>query len=245
MKTKILFLVTVSAAVGLFISSCSKKDNKVEEMPQVAQLVNGSVTANGDTIMMVDLGLQSGTKWADRNVGASTPASPGMYFAWGETSEKESYSWETYMCSKEQCWTESDPIFTKLGGDKSICGTEFDAVTAFWGTGYMMPTDAQIEELMDSTVTVWTWTVMTDKDGNEVSGYTVTGRVNGNSIFLPISGCRKLDDVLDVGTDGHLWSGGRDVFESDRAGRLKYGQGARVLGHPQRYYGRPVRAVSK
>ena len=32
---------------------------------------------------MVDLGLPSGIKWADRNVGAETPQDNGLYFDWG------------------------------------------------------------------------------------------------------------------------------------------------------------------
>ncbi len=35
--------------------------------------------ANGDEIHMVDWGLPSGTLWADRNVGASTPEAYGNY----------------------------------------------------------------------------------------------------------------------------------------------------------------------
>ena len=36
------------------------------------------------TYNMVDLGLPSGLKWADRNVGATSPEDFGSYFQWGE-----------------------------------------------------------------------------------------------------------------------------------------------------------------
>ena len=36
-------------------------------------------------VVVVDLGLPSGTLWADRNVGAALPEDYGDYFAWGET----------------------------------------------------------------------------------------------------------------------------------------------------------------
>ena len=42
--------------------------------------------ANAQTY--VDLGLPSGTLWADRNVGAASPEDCGDYFAWGETTSK-------------------------------------------------------------------------------------------------------------------------------------------------------------
>ena len=41
---------------------------------------------SGLTYNEVDLELPSGRKWADRNVGATSPESYGTYFAWGETS---------------------------------------------------------------------------------------------------------------------------------------------------------------
>jgi hypothetical protein len=56
----------------------------------------------------VDLGLPSGLKWADRNVGAEKPEDFGLYFAWGEaqgysgiTSEKGFY-WGDYKFSSGQ-----------------------------------------------------------------------------------------------------------------------------------------------
>ena len=35
---------------------------------------------------LVDLGLPSGLLWATCNVGATSPAQTGLYFAWGETT---------------------------------------------------------------------------------------------------------------------------------------------------------------
>ena len=48
----------------------------------------------------VDLGLPSGTLWADRNIGADSPEGYGDYFAWGETRPKSTYSWSTYKYCK-------------------------------------------------------------------------------------------------------------------------------------------------
>jgi len=41
----------------------------------------------------VDLGLPSGTLWAECNVGAATPYEYGDYFAWGETETKNGFFW--------------------------------------------------------------------------------------------------------------------------------------------------------
>lgn len=45
---------------------------------------------------VVDLGLPSGTLWADKNVGAETENDAGLYLAWGETEPKESYYLNNY-----------------------------------------------------------------------------------------------------------------------------------------------------
>ena len=45
------------------------------------------------TYNMVDLGLPSGLKWADRNVGAENPEDFGSYFQWGDT--------DGYTCEME------------------------------------------------------------------------------------------------------------------------------------------------
>ena len=42
----------------------------------------------------VDLGLS--VKWATCNVGADKPEDYGDYYAWGELTPKESYTWENY-----------------------------------------------------------------------------------------------------------------------------------------------------
>ena len=48
----------------------------------------------------VDLGLPSGTKWANMNVGAKSPADYGDYFAWGETKTKSNYTEENSLTFK-------------------------------------------------------------------------------------------------------------------------------------------------
>ena len=45
----------------------------------------------------VDLGLPSGTLWAECNVGADAPEGYGKFFAWGETAPKSTYDFSTYI----------------------------------------------------------------------------------------------------------------------------------------------------
>ena len=72
----------------------SIKDDKViytivpkegEEKYTIYRAIN-YVDISNCTYNMVDLGLPSGLKWADRNVGAKNPEHYGSYFQWGDTN---------------------------------------------------------------------------------------------------------------------------------------------------------------
>ncbi|MBQ3630603.1 MAG: leucine-rich repeat protein [Prevotella sp.] len=145
-----------------------------------------------DNVEAVDLGLPSGTKWANMNIGASSPEDYGYYFAWGETEPKSTYSWSTYThCdgSQETC----HDIGT------NIAGTEYDVATAQWGKSWHMPTLEQINELVINCTSQWT-------TQNDVKGQKLTSKVNGKAIFLPAAGGRWAGELLGAGSIGFYWS---------------------------------------
>lgn len=121
----------------------------------------------------VDLGLPSGTKWADRNVGAFSPTDLGNYYAWGEINPKSYYDRNTYIHYDAN--TNRD-IF--IGHD--IAGTQYDVARMQWGSPWKMPTRAQIIELIR-------FCKYKKKIIKGVKGYEFKGP-NGNSIFLPHAG---------------------------------------------------------
>ena len=186
----------------------------------------------------VDLGLPSGTLWADRNVGADSPEGYGDYFAWGETAPKSTYNWSTY----KWCRGSSDTMIKYCTDsnnhgtvdNKTVLDLEDDAAYVNMGPEWRMPTKDELYELM--SFCTWVWTTQ-----NGTLGHKVTGP-NGNSIFLPAAGCR-YDSLLDyVGSDGYYWSSSLDESDSDYAWSLYFGSG---LGTPSyyRFDGRTVRAV--
>lgn len=71
-------------------------------MYSVEKAFGGNVKHQGCSVRAVsmtkgvDLGLPSGIKWAECNVGANTPTEYGNYYAWGELAPKIDYSWATY-----------------------------------------------------------------------------------------------------------------------------------------------------
>ena len=132
--------------------------------------------ARADTA--VDLGLPSGLKWAKFNIGANAPEEHGGYFAWGETTEKNVYSWGWYLCQQSECGTWADPFIKNYqSAGTYILGPAYDAAHIQWGGRWRMPTQDDFKELKENCSCEKT-TV------NGVSGYRYTGW-NGNSIFLP------------------------------------------------------------
>ena len=95
----------------------------------------------------VDLGLPSGTMWATCNVGAESPDQYGDYFAWGETTPKDTYNWNTYLYSNgdynqltKYC-SQSDFGFNGFTDNLKTLQPSDDAATTNWGeAGALQPT---------------------------------------------------------------------------------------------------------
>ena len=151
---------------------------------------------------IVDLGLPSGTLWADRNVGAALPEDYGDYFAWGETSPKSNYRWSTL----KYCEDDTGDRFSKYNtqskygcvDNKTTLESSDNAATANWGSNWCIPTQAQFQELKDKCT--WIWTTRNGQNGYEVKG------PNGNTIFLPAAGDRSGTDLDYAGSYGLYWS---------------------------------------
>ena len=191
---------------------------------------------------IVDLGLPSGTLWADRNVGATLPEDYGDYFAWGETSTKSNYDWSTYKYANgdytkitKYC-NKSDYGNNGYTDSRTTLEKNDDAATANWGSNWCMPTQQQFQELYDNCT--WTWTTRNGKNGYEVKGK------NGNSLFLPAAGDRDGASLDDAGSDGYYWSSSLSAGYP-YGGRYLYFNSGGVLPDcwVGRRYGRSVRPV--
>lgn len=121
---------------------------------------------NRQKIKLIDLGLPSGTLWADRNLGANAPEKFGDYYRFGETTP----------------FTENSPEYIYDDINESIAGSDRDAATVNLDKNYRMPSVDQIKEILKECK--WKWTKYNDVNGKKVTG------PNGNSIFFPASGYR-------------------------------------------------------
>lgn len=132
----------------------------------------------------VDLALPSGTLWATCNVGADTPEGYGYYFAWGETTTKTTYDWNTYKYGTGKALTKYCHKFNYgkngLTDNLTVLQSNDDAATANWGSGWCMPTKEQWSELLENTSSQET-------TQNGVQGILFTSK-NGRSLFLPDAG---------------------------------------------------------
>lgn len=141
----------------------------------------------------VDLGLS--VKWADCNVGASSPQQVGNYYAWGETRTKQAYTWETYSLGNNMSECRN------IG--ENICGTKYDAARQNLGEEWRMPTAKEIEELINNCT--YEQAVVSG-----VKGVRFTGK-DDSSIFLPLTGYKEkeVEDLTRVG----LFASGNEAVE--------------------------------
>lgn len=148
----------------------------------------------GEVLKAVDLGLPSGTKWANMNVGAETQTEIGDYFAWGEVTPKERYDTESYK------WYDNETKrYNKYGyydrdyciepDDKFRLVSADDAALHNSNGAFRTPTADECSELLCTD-----YTTLSIETLNGVKGARITSKINGNSIFLPISGYRHYDE---------------------------------------------------
>ena len=172
-------------------------------------------------VTFVDLGLPSGTLWADVNVGAVSKTgvgSYGKYYAWGETAAylepMTGYgSWAgatnaNYVegvikqHANNNYWKWQFPYgSTAKYKSKDLMLPEDDIATQKYGDGCHIPTMDQWYELFNDEYCTWTW----DASKN---GYIVTSvKYPGRSIFIPQAGYYKEGGSFTYdGTMARFWS---------------------------------------
>lgn len=227
MKKTVLFLaIAVLLVAGL--SSCDRENN------------GGNHSSTPSPLGWVDLGLPSGLLWASQNLGADSPDDYGDYYAWGETSPKEAYGWETYAYGYD--WDK----LTKYCGSYSLGWEGFtdsltsledsdDAAVVNLGDGARTPSYDDWQELMDNTTSKWT-------TRNKVRGLLLTGP-NGNILFLPAAGGSSSSSINYTGEIGRYWSDSLYTFNPASAWAFSFDAHDQRVNDFSRCCGFSVRAV--
>lgn len=205
---------------------------------------------------MVDLGLPSGLKWADRNVGAASPEDSGLYFAWGETVGYTAEQIEAgeKLFNRSNYFDASGYTFTKYDKKKlTVLEAIDDAATVNMSSNWRMPTIDELNELYENATATFI-----DINGNEFSqsdakngsilvgnlkGVKLTGS-NSNSIFIPAAGnYNEFNDLVYMGSTAYSWSSSLSIMDSYAYSLLYQYDGSSGWGSCERYHGRPVRGV--
>lgn len=196
----------------------------------------------------VDLGLPSGIKWASCNVGTTLPEGYGDYFAWGETvpqayGDATSFIWKnykhcmgSYTTLTKYCWRSAEGYngFTDM---KYTLDPEDDAAASNWVKPWRMPTQEEEVELKKECT--WQWGIR-----NGVTGYTVTSKINGRSIFLPTTGYCQKGSFYRRGTEGDFWLSSLSDTDTGTAYAMEFTSNNYSWEFSEdRSFGRPVRPV--
>ena len=196
------FVIITFSLLGTFFSSCNNDstlknpDNPIEEV----------------YVDAVDLGLPSGTKWSNKNLGAMNSEDFGYYFAWGETSgyltnnsDVRLFNWDSYKWYNgkngqyETLSKYSIDNYCGIVDNKIILELEDDAAHIIRGAKWVMPTYEDYKELLDNTTSEWI-TI------NGVNGTKFTSKTNNNVIFLPACGQYDDEGLKYQNEFGYYWS---------------------------------------
>ena len=163
--------------------------------------VSAAAKNSRDKHESVDLGLS--VRWATTNVGARKPSDYGAYYAWAEVTSKEFFSSGNYRYGNGEPYTKYEPrewYQTKDG--RKVLEPEDDAAAANWGNGWRMPTNKEMEELIECCT--WEWTTVNGVYGAKV--YSKADGLEDQYIFLPASGCIDGNEPLDRGDNVQFWT---------------------------------------
>lgn len=167
------FLLFLTCAM-IFTMGLSAQTNKSRATRKpTATVKKPAQQATATKPVLVDLGLPSGTKWADRNMDATSTTSYGGFYAFGETSTKQTYTEETHTFKSDLT---------------NIAGSEYDAATKKYGKGWSIPTKEQWQELVSNCEQKLAIV-------NKLLVIQLTGK-NGNSIYLPF----PTNTIMKMGT---------------------------------------------
>ena len=204
----VVAIINVNAGRNQYKSTANVNGNDSVDISDIVAVIN--IIANGasdEPEEVLDAAVKAGlcldnhhphaidlrldVKWAYCNVGASAPWEHGGYYAWGETEEKDSYTWDTYIHCNGNYYS-----CKNLGSD--ISGTQFDVAREKWGGSWCMPSYEQQNLLLNNCSSKWT-------SINNINGRMFTAP-NGGTIFLPATGLSWYGSAGYVVDYGNYWS---------------------------------------
>lgn len=162
----------------------------------------------------IDLGLPSGTLWAEMNIGANDKTEHGLYFAFGDTKDHDS-SYE--FRESNYLWFDDAGDLLKYYSKDGLTELypEDDAARQILGGSWMVPSKEQFLELLDERNCTRKYV---ETDG--YAGQLFTSVRNGNQLFLPVGGMISCGHEYGLRTNGDYWT--RNNNPEDDSGAFIY-----------------------
>lgn len=217
MKTTILTIALLCCFCITNAQSTIKRNTNKDNV--VTSTANKKRSTPANSYKVIDLGLPSGTKWADRNVGARSPEDYGGLYPFGNP-------W---------CTMKKNEGFYDVS---NIIGTQYDIAKAKMGGSWRTPSAAQLKELVDNC------TFSKIAIGNFVAAKVVGP--NGNFILLPLGGTMYNFGRSQGGEYGIYESGDRNDEGKVTELHLFLGKSVEIVQYgPPSGWGRSVRGVCR
>ena len=215
-------------------------------MEILKKILNIFTPQKDGTPQFVDLGLPSGLKWAKCNVGAKKETDYGDYFMWGSITPntKDECNWANTPFNNGLSLYDEEHFTTHKSewlDDKDNLKPEFDAAYKATDGAVRMPTQDDIQELIDNTFHEW----VENFNNSNVNVMKFTSKTDeSNYIFIPAAGGCYGGSDGSVGDNGYVWSSSLDASgPHDAWGWYFYSDGCNVNGL-YRYGGRSIRPVT-
>lgn len=110
------------------------------------------------------------------------------------------------------------------------------------GSGWRLPTEAEVKELQDTTKCTWVWYPAGNSENGGVAGYRVFGKSTNNFIFLPAAGCHSGSNIVGSGSVGNYWTSAKKGSDASYMCFDAYDQ---CFGTDRCSNGRVIRVVKK
>ncbi len=199
--------ITATTVDGLFTAECLVT---VKPLP-----ATGTAKRTGDIdVKWIQL-WKDGPKFAEYNVGASSEADYGGYYAWGGNEDKvDDHNTDPYI----------------------LTGT-YDTATNLWGSNWRMPNSVELKGLFENCDIATT----NNYNNSGKAGWIITGKgdYEPNSIFLPAAGFCSGGTLSQQNSTYFYWSSTPDNSNSSKA----YATYNNKIESNQRSFGFTVRAV--
>lgn len=156
----------------------------------------------------VDLGImftrEDGSRyelfWAECNLGASSPQQNGTLYSWGSSTSSVSYSWSYYNWGYTYKYGTGveEKRLNKYNEDDGleVIEAEDDAAHCLLGGNWRIP-----------SITEWTTMLsMCTWSGGDNGLFTLTSKINGNSISIKAGGYKEGTTSVYPGVRGFYWS---------------------------------------